>query len=186
MVDGVSREAWSPEQRFYEGAREEQEAVKAARERERRAGRRCCGHRAAAHLRPRSPSIRSSLFLLRLDSFFSVPTFSPFRLFFLCDSFGYFGGNRKTELRNRHRICRLLILQTTDRLLMSENRNLQIPNKPNRFVGFNRMPRLSVEEVIHGSIAVLFFSPRLGFGAAVCAGPWLHAAAWDNESSLWM
>ena len=147
----MSREAWSPEQRFYEGAREEQEAVKAARERERRAGRRCCGHRAAAHLRSRSPSIRSSLFLLRLDSFFSVPTFSPFRLFFLCDSFGYFGGNRKTELRNRHRICRLLILQTTDRLLMSENRNLQIPNKPNRFVGFNRMPRLSRS----GGIAVV-------------------------------
>ena len=61
---------------------------------------------------------------------------------FLCARLGWFGGTEKPNRRNRHRTRRFLILWQTDRLLICGNRSLQQPNKPNRFVGLNRMPTL--------------------------------------------
>ena len=72
---------------------------------------------------------------------------------FLCARLGWFGGTEKPNRRNRHRTRRFLILWQTDRLLICGNRSLQQPNKPNRFVGLNRMPtptRIRLRRVARG------------------------------------
>ena len=68
---------------------------------------------------------------------------------FLCARLGWFGGTEKPNRRNRHRTRRFLILWQTDRLLICGNRSLQQPNKPNRFVGLNRMPTLNLDKACH-------------------------------------
>ena len=69
---------------------------------------------------------------------------------FLCARLGWFGGTEKPNRRNRHRTRRFLILWQTDRLLICGNRSLQQPNKPNRFVGLNRMPTLRSNQRVTG------------------------------------
>jgi hypothetical protein len=60
-----------------------------------------------------------------------------------CCELGFIGGTDDRTEKNRNRICRFLISEAIDRLMIHINRIFEQPIKPNRMVGFNRMPTLN-------------------------------------------